>query len=195
MARSARGSGRQTGGGVTGTLSRVAAALALLWLGGLAWFALTLPGAAALSLPTDGVVVLTGGPGRLARGIEVLQHGAARRLLISGVGPRIAKPELAAAVEAPRALFGKQVDLGTAATDTRSNASETAAWLARHHYRSIRLVTSTVHMRRAVLELRARLPGSVMLLPDAVPVETGAESVGREYSKYLVRRAALVFGL
>lgn len=194
MARTARASGRQTGASLTGALIRLAAALALLWLGGLVWFALTLPRAAALTTATDGVVVLTGGPGRLARGIEVLQHGSAKRLLISGVGPRIDKAELAAAVEAPRALFGKQVDLGLTATDTRSNATETAAWLARHHYNSVRLVTSTVHMRRAVQEFRTRLPASVTLLPDAVPVDTGAESVGREYSKYLVRSAALVFG-
>lgn len=195
MAGSPRKSGRQTGGQLTGGLIRLIAVLALLWLGGLAWFALTLPGPAALTTVTDGVVVLTGGPGRLARGIEVLQHGATKRLLISGVGPRIAKPELAAAVEAPRALFGSRVDLGLVATDTRSNATETAAWLVSHHYSSLRLVTSTVHMRRAMLELRARLPRSVTVLPDAVPVDTGVESVGREYSKFLVRRAALVFGL
>ncbi len=195
MKGSVRSGSTPGSGRLTGRLVRLAAMFGLLWLGGLAWFALTLPGAAALSLPTDGVVVLTGGPGRLARGIEVLQHGSAKRLLISGVGPRIVKPELAAAVEAPRALFGKQVDLGTAATDTRSNATETAAWLAQHHYTSLRLVTSSVHMRRALQELRARIPASVRVLPDAVPVDTGAESVGREYSKYLVRRAALVFGL
>lgn len=176
-------------------LIRLAAALALLWLSGLAWFALTLPGAAPLTVMTDGVVVLTGGPGRLVRGLEVLQHGSAKRLLISGVGPRIDKRELAAAVEAPGALFGSRVDLGVRAIDTRSNAIETAAWAAHHNYRSLRIVTSSVHMRRALQELRARLPATISLLPDAVAVDTGADSVGREYSKYLVRRAALVLGL
>lgn len=190
MARSARKSGRLTGG-----LIRLGAALALLWLGGLAWFALTLPGAAPLTTVTDGVVVLTGGPGRLARGIEVLRHGSAKRLLVSGVGPRIEKPELAAAVEVPKALFGSHVDLGITATDTRSNATETATWVAANRYGSLRLVTSTIHMRRAVQEFRARLPAAVILLPDAVQVDTDVESVGREYSKYLVRRAALVLGL
>ncbi len=195
MARPARTGSARRSGRLASTLIRLIAALALLWLSGLVWFALTLPGAAPLSLRTDGVVVLTGGPGRLARGIEVLQHGSAKRLLISGVGPRIDKRELAAAVEVPGALFGSHVDLGLQATDTRSNASETAAWLANHHYASLRLVTSTVHMRRAEQEFRARLPVSITLLPDAVQVDIGVESVGREYTKFLIRRAALLFGL
>lgn len=177
-----------------GWLLRLAALGALVWAAGFAWFALTLPGAAPLSLGTDAVVVLTGGPGRLARGIDVLEHGSAKRLLVSGVAPGVHKGDLAEAADAPRALFGSRIDLGLAAVDTRSNAAETAAWMARHGYRSLRLVTSTAHMRRAELELGAQLPPGIRVLPDAVPVEAGADSMAREFTKYLLRRAALATG-
>lgn len=176
-------------------LLRLGALLVLGWLLGLVWFAVTLPGAAALSLTTDAVVVLTGSAGRLARGLDVLQHGSAQRLLVSGVHKNVDKSELSGAAAVPKSLFASKVDLGTTAVDTRSNAGETAAWVARHHYRSLRLVTSQAHMRRALLELRAQLPPDISVVPDAVPIDEGVLSVAREYSKYLLRRAALAAGL
>ncbi|MGI4881330.1 MAG: YdcF family protein [Janthinobacterium lividum] len=167
---------------------------ALVWLGGFAWFVATRPGAAPLALTTDAVVVLTGGSGRLARGVQVIEQGSATRMLISGVGPRVRKPQLAATVAAPLRLFAASVDLGFSAVDTRSNAVETAAWMARHRYRSLRLVTSTSHMRRAELELEAHLPPDIRIVADAVPAETGADSLAKEFTKYALRAAALAFG-
>lgn len=177
-----------------GIAARVAGVVLLVWLAGFAWFVATLPNAAPLSVTTDGVVVLTGGAGRLARGVAVLDSGAARRMFVSGVGLHIGKGTLAGSVAAPAKLFAAKVDLGYAAVDTRSNAVETAAWVARHQYASIRLVTSAAHMRRARLELAAQLPPRVVIVEDAVPVEAGADGLAREYSKYLLRRVALAAG-
>lgn len=177
-----------------GAVARVAAVGVLAWLGGLAWFALTLPTAVPLTVTTDAVVVLTGGAGRLARGVAVLRGHAAQRLLVSGVGAHIGKAPLAASVGAPLALFAAHVDLGHAAVDTRSNAIETTAWATRHAYRSLRLVTSAAHMRRARLELAAQLPVAVTIVEDAVPADVGADSIAREYSKFLLRYAALTAG-
>ena len=175
-------------------VARVAAVLLLLWLGGFAWFVATLPDAAPLSVATDGVVVLTGGAGRLARGVAVLDANAARRMLVSGVGAGIGKSTLAGSVGAKPKLFAARADLGYAAVDTRSNAVETTAWVARHQYASIRLVTSAAHMRRARLELTAQLPPRVAIVEDAVPVEAGADGIAREFTKYLLRKAALAAG-
>ncbi len=166
----------------------------LAWLGGFAWFALTLPAAVPLAVTTDAVVVLTGGGGRLARGVAVLQGHAAQRMFVSGVGAHIGKPALAASVGAPLPLFTAHVDLGYAAVDTRSNAIETTAWATRHGYRSLRLVTSAAHMRRARLELSAQLPVAVTIVEDAVPGEVGADSIAREYSKFVLRYAARAAG-
>ena len=180
--------------GLGGILVRVAAFGVLFWLGGFTWFVATRPGAAPLALATDGVVVLTGGAGRLARGHAVLAAGAAKRMLVSGVGAHVRKADLAATLDAPPRRFAARVDLGFAAVDTISNAVETTAWVKRHDYRSVRLVTSAAHMRRARLELDAQLPPSVRIVPDAVPVAAGTDSLAREFSKYLARRAALVVG-
>lgn len=169
-------------------------ALPLLgWMLGLLWFSLTLPGPAPLSAKSDGVVVLTGGAGRFRRGLAVVEAGAARRMLVSGVGRTTSRRQLAAAFGvATRRL--RTTDLGYAAVDTRSNAEETARWVADHKFTSIRLVTSAGHMRRARLELSRVLPPGVAVLSDAVPSEPKAHGLAFEYSKWLLRRGALLFG-
>jgi uncharacterized SAM-binding protein YcdF (DUF218 family) len=180
---------------VIGAVVRLVAAGALAWGIGFVWFIVSLDQATPVSVATDAVVVLTGGPGRVARGAAVLDAGSARRMLVSGVGRGVTDAELAATVDAPRALFADKVDLGFAAIDTRSNAEETRDWMVRHRYRSLRLVTSAPHMKRARLELAARLPKTISILPDAVPVEPAAPSLAREFNKYALRWAALQLGV
>lgn len=173
--------------------ARVAAVPVLAWMLGLLWFSLALPGAAPLSVKSDGVVVLTGGVGRFDRGLMVVERGAAARLLISGVGRTTTKRQLAAFHKiALRRL--NRAELGHEAIDTRSNAEETARWVAKYDLKSIRLVTSAGHMRRARLELARVLPPGIAVLPDAVPSEPKAPGLAFEYSKWLLRRAALLAG-
>ncbi|GGE14008.1 hypothetical protein GCM10011529_20540 [Polymorphobacter glacialis] len=179
--------------GLFGILGRVVAILALVWLGGFLWFSLTLPEPAALAQKTDAVVVLTGGAGRTARGLEVLKAGGAERMLVSGVGRSTTRKQLAAAAGMPKSRFAT-TDLGYEAVDTRSNAEETMRWVRANNFTSIRLVTSAGHMRRARLELARVLPASVTVLPDAVPTQPQAPSIAAEYSKFLLRRIALALG-
>jgi uncharacterized SAM-binding protein YcdF (DUF218 family) len=188
----------------SGVLFRIGAVMALIWLSGFVVFTATIPTSLPLAIRTDAVVVLTGGPGRLARGVTVLDADAAQRMLVSGVGKDVTREQLAVALEtdanphsriAKLALFHTRVDLGYGAVDTRSNAQETAAWMTQHRYRSLRLVTSAWHMRRATLELRAQLPSDIAILGDAVPVEPAAASVAREYSKFILRWVVLAAGV
>lgn len=174
-------------------LARLIALPLLGWVLGFLWFSLTLPGPAPLSAKSDGVVVLTGGAGRFRRGLAVVEAGAARRMLVSGVGRTTTRKQLAAAYDMPVTRLGT-IDLGYAAVDTRSNAEETARWVARHRFSSIRLVTSAGHMRRARLELARVLPPGIAVLPDAVPSEPKAPGLAFEYTKWLARRAALLAG-
>ncbi len=174
-------------------LARAAALPVLAWMLGLIWFSLTLPGAAPLGLKSDGVVVLTGGAGRFRRGLAVVEAGAARRMLVSGVGEKTSRRQLAAAFGiATRRL--RTTDLGYQAVNTRSNAEETARWVKTNQFTSIRLVTSASHMRRARLELSRVLPKGVTVLPDAVPSEPKAPGIAFEYSKWLLRRISLLSG-
>lgn len=179
--------------GFAGIVGRLVAVLALAWLGGFLWFSLTLPDPAPIAVKTDAVVVLTGGAGRTARGLAVLEAGSAQRMLVSGVDRRTTRKQLAAAAHSPKSRFDT-TDLGYEAIDTRSNAEETASWTAQHKFSTIRLVTSAGHMRRARLELSRVLPASVLVVPDAVPTQPKAPTIATEYSKYLLRRAALALG-
>jgi hypothetical protein len=65
-----------------------------LFMAGLQHFILTLPKPAPFATSTDGIVVITGGQQRLADGFNLLQSGAGKALLVSGVGKGSAKPFL-----------------------------------------------------------------------------------------------------
>jgi uncharacterized SAM-binding protein YcdF (DUF218 family) len=173
---------------------RLAALLLLGWAVGFVIFVLG-QGQPADLRPTDAIVVLTGGPGRLARGLEVLEAGRAKRMFVSGVGREVLPAELAYANNAPERLFACCVDLGFEAVDTRSNGPEVARWVKRHHYRSVRLITTDWHMPRARFELSRSLDPTVQVVPDAVRSSPAMTALLSEYDKYLLRRVAVVLGI
>ena len=171
---------------------RLASAVLLVWALGFALFASLLP-VPADERATDGIVVLTGGPGRVQRGVRLLQQGKAKRMLISGVDRQVRPVELAAINRFPPGLL-VHIDLGRESVDTRSNADEAAAWTTSHRFHSIRLVTTDWHMRRARLELARQMPAGVTILPDAIPSTPDLVALLREYNKYLLRRGAILIG-
>lgn len=172
-------------------IRRLFSAAILLWALGFIAFAIDLPGPAG-SERTDGIVVLTGGPGRVQRGIDLLAAGDARRMLVSGVDRRVRPADIAATYHVGPDLLAR-IDLGRSAVDTRSNALETRRWIAAHQYRSVRLITTDWHMRRARFELRQVLNG-VKVVRDAVPGQPELLGLLREYHKYLLRRGAALIG-
>lgn len=102
----------------------------------------------------DGIVVLTGGSRRIEQAVELLDSGQAERLLISGVFPATTAGQLQRLTQAEPALFECCVDIDHDALDTIGNANETAAWVKRHGYHDVILVTSNYHMPRSLMELR-----------------------------------------
>lgn len=176
-------------------ISRFFASLLLLWFCGFLWFVLFLPQPAPDKAATDGIVVLTGSAGRIERGIALLQSKMGRELLVSGVDRDVRPNEFAKAYKVPKDLMTCCVTLGREAVDTRSNAIETSDWLTRRHYRSIRVITSDWHMRRARYELMQQLHQPVTILPDAVATQPSLSILLREYDKLLLRRAAGLFGI
>lgn len=174
---------------------RALSALLLLWIAGFMIFALFLPQPAAPGATTDAIVVMTGGRGRVERGLDILAHKHAKRLLISGVDRRVKPHEIATQFRASPALIDCCVDLGHESVDTRSNGEEAAGWIARNRYRSIRLVTSDWHMARARHDLEAMTGDKVKIITDAVPTEPGLVDLLREYNKYVLRRIAGLIGI
>jgi uncharacterized SAM-binding protein YcdF (DUF218 family) len=175
-------------------IKRTFAFLMLVWMLGFAWFALFLPQPAAIT-KTDGVVVLTGGAGRIDRGLVVLEKGSARRMLISGVDLEVKPGELAAEYKRPVKLFSCCIDLGFRAVDTRSNGLETARWVAKHNIKTLRLVTHDWHMRRARLELKLALPEGITVIEDAVATKPTWSILFTEYHKYWLRGMAALVGI
>lgn len=175
-------------------IKRLFSLLLLIWVLGFAWFALFLPQPASLE-KTDGVVVLTGGAGRIDRGLEIIEKGNARRMLISGVDLDVKPGELAAEYRRPEKLFSCCIDLGFRSVDTRSNGLETARWVARNKVKTLRLITHDWHMRRARLELKLALPDDVTVIEDAVITRPSLFQLIKEYHKYWLRGLAALVGI
>jgi uncharacterized SAM-binding protein YcdF (DUF218 family) len=138
------------------------------YLGGLVWFAQTIAETVDdPSAPTDAIVVLTGGSQRIQSGLQLLTAGMAKKLFVSGVyhGTDVSAL-LRTQPQSPDALQCCIV-LGHAADNTYGNASETAAWMRQEGYRSLRLVTASYHMRRALLEFERAMP-DVRIIPHPV---------------------------
>jgi len=162
----------------------------LVWAIGFLWFVVALPQPARENVKTDAVIVPTGGPGRIARGLVVLGSGEAKRMLVSGVDPEVRPQEFAAEFGVSPRAMACCITLGFAAVDTRSNAAETAKWVAQNEIRSLRLVTTDWHMRRAAGELDRTLPANVTVIRDAVPSQPSLKTLFIEYHKLLASRAA-----
>jgi uncharacterized SAM-binding protein YcdF (DUF218 family) len=173
-------------------ISRVVSLLLLLYALGFVMFAFTLgKPAPANAQPTDAAVVLTGGSGRIEHAMDVLRQGKARRLLVAGADPSVTKRDLAARIPGSANVLKCCVDLGSESVDTRSNAEEAGRWLAKHDFRSIRLITSDWHMRRARYEFRKALRDKYVIIPDAVRTEPSFLTLFGEYNKYVLRRIAV----
>ena len=168
--------------------------LVLVYLLGYALFAVMLPRPGD-ARQTDAIVVLTGAPKRIERGLELLSQGKAKRMLVSGVARTVKPPELALQYPGSAPLFACCIDLGRESVDTRSNAEEVARWLKKRGLTSARLVTTDWHMPRARFELERQLDGSATVYADAVESNPRLVQLFTEYNKYLLRRAAVVVGI
>jgi uncharacterized SAM-binding protein YcdF (DUF218 family) len=171
------------------------------WTAGLVIFVNYIPRTPAPDMPpTDAVVVLTGGSERLSEGLRLLQAGAARKLLVSGVHEDVTLAQLVATLpaEAPHptdAELACCIVLGYEAGNTLGNAQETAAWMAAEGFTSLRLVTANYHMPRSLLEFRQAMPGIRMLANPVFPAQVKREEWWRwpgtaalmvsEYHKFL----------
>jgi uncharacterized SAM-binding protein YcdF (DUF218 family) len=154
------------------------AACLAAWAAGFAAFVLAVPGEEAADYgTTDGVAVLTGGQGRLLEGLIILEQQIAGRMLVSGVGGNATVRQLlaSAGVEGKRAdPFAPLIDLDYGSQHTADNAEAVAAWIKRHRFRHIRLITSNYHMPRAMYELRQQGPAMAHFPVVAHPVFSGS---------------------
>ncbi len=149
---------------------------------------------------TDAIVVLTGGAGRVREGLRLLDAGLGKKLLVSGVHGAVDVRELLRAARQAPGNLECCIVVDHAAGSTRGNARETAGWMRREGYRSLRLVTASYHMPRSLLEFGSALPAGIEITQH--PVFPGGFRAGNwlrwrgsgrlvvsEYHKYLAALA------
>jgi uncharacterized SAM-binding protein YcdF (DUF218 family) len=141
----------------------------------------------------DGIVVLTGGAQRIAEAAELLSHGHAKRMLITGVNLRTSREQIVALNTELTPLVDCCVDLDYRARNTIGNAIGARRWILQNGFGSVIVVTSNYHMPRTLVELANVVPG-VRLVPYAVehaPTDRWWNDPGTarllftEYVKYL----------
>lgn len=171
----------------------------MIWTVGLMAFAARVDRSTPAPDPAaaEGIVALTGAASnqRIAAATRLLEAEKGKRMLVSGVNREATREDIRGLSRAARRLYDCCVDLGFTAATTLGNAEETAEWARANRYRSLIVVTADYHMPRALLELRAAMPGvELQAYPVATPVLDaaswwksggGARLMIMEYLKYL----------
>ena len=182
-------------------IALAAVAAGIVWGVGLFRFAAVIPTEAGeVTTSTDAIVVLTGGSRRLATGLDLLSANAAGMLFVSGVYRGVDVSQLLRHFQDAPDELRCCVEIGHEAGDTAGNAEETAAWVRRQDFRSLRIVTSNYHMPRSMLEFRHALPGVTLIAHPVVPESFrndgwwrwpgSARLIVSEFNKYLLVWAA-----
>lgn len=142
----------------------------------------------ALVVPTparaDGIVVVTGGTSRIEVALQLLEDGAAERLLISGVHDSTDAATLVRRTRSDPALFECCVDLDHAAMDTAGNARESANWAQEHGFQSLLVVTSAYHIPRTTHEMARLLPGIELIAFPIDPATGDHRAAGTQSSSW-----------
>ncbi|RCL01717.1 MAG: hypothetical protein JSC085_000609 [Candidatus Tokpelaia sp. JSC085] len=149
----------------------------------------------ATSQVADAIVVLTGGRARLETGLNLLENGKGKRLLISGVNPMARRYVLMQSMHADPDLFQCCVDLGRQAINTVGNAEESARWVEENGYQTVFIVTNSYHMPRSLIEFKRKMPYTDLIPYPVKQISSNGGSVFYlfahlrtllvEYMKYL----------
>ncbi len=115
---------------------------------------------------TDAIVVLTGGQGRIDKGLALLREGKSQKLILSGVNSGSDHD----AIFRNRLVDGEQysIILEKRSTSTYENALEMKRLVAELDIESITLITSSYHMKRAYAAFDRVMPDSVRIEPCTI---------------------------
>ena len=151
-----------------GLVASVLTILLLILVGRFLGFVASLPQAETLPPGrAQGIVILTGGPDRIAEGLQLLADGFGQRILITGVHGRTSREDLERSHGIDRQAASCCIDLDWQALNTRGNAQEAARWARANGYTDLILVTSSWHVPRATEEMRQAMP-EAHITPHAV---------------------------
>jgi uncharacterized SAM-binding protein YcdF (DUF218 family) len=136
-----------------------------LWISGFFWFVGQIPDTQTKPHErkrTDGIIVLTGGNGRIEGALRILVREYTKKLLITGVHNQVDLQNILRASgltgEDPEMGLSERIIAGHMATDTKGNAEEALIWMMFENYNSALIVTANYHMPRALYEFQQRMP-------------------------------------
>lgn len=195
--KSTRPRGRQVAKGIRDGLGALLIATTVAWSAGLLWFAgQTARADHDQTTRTDAIIVLTGGSGRLASGLALLDSGLSEQLFVTGVAEGLTPADVFDLPADRLEALTCCIKFGHSAANTAENASETAAWANQHGFTSLRLVTASYHMPRSMMEFRRALPDATLvanpIYPEHVKVDDWwyhrgtAGLIASEYAKSLL---------
>ncbi len=115
---------------------------------------------------TDAIVVLTGGKGRIGTGVRLLKAGAGRSLILSGVDADADMDSIF--INGIERSVRDRITLEKRSGSTYENAMEVKRIAVEKGFRSVILVTSSYHMKRALLIFSHTLPGYIAIRPRRV---------------------------
>ncbi len=144
---------------------------------------------APLPVRVDVIVALSGGSGRFEEAIRLLQEGRAPVLFLVGFQPHAVAARFAAAPVAAALAREGRIVVEPRSGSTLEDAERTRALVADRGARSVLLITSAYHMRRADFTFRTLLPASVDL--HTWPVRSSTFRSGLWYQDELSRRVIL----
>lgn len=172
--------------------------LLIIWLAGAVLFTISVVGAKPerIAMPTDALVVVTGGKGRIYQALDLLAEEKAPTLFISGVNKDVSEKDIIAKWKQARGNVAKTpccVELGYKAEDTLGNAQEIHDWVMDNKVNTIRLITSNYHMPRTYMEVKKHLSDDVLIYrhPLSYPQDKLLEKdflllIFSEYNKILL---------
>lgn len=117
---------------------------------------------------SDCAVVVTGGPGRVREGFDLLIRRSVQKLIISGVNPKAELREIFPLWPFHGELKESDVILEKTSQTTWGNAQQSLALVEALRCRDIVLITSRLHMYRTLSTFQAQFPRSVPIYPRAI---------------------------
>ena len=136
----------------------------------------------------DCAVVLTGAPGRVREGIDLLVRGQVKKLIISGVHPQSSLYEIFPEWPFYFSLNPEDVVLERQSATTYGNAVQSFVLAEALQCHNLVLVTSQPHMYRAYRSFRTVFPSEYRLIKHAIP-HGGSQTEVEEFAIEAVKSA------
>ena len=155
----------------------------LLWCGGFFYFLqMTDDISNDNRTTTDAIVVFGGSKQNLYAGVQLLKLGYAHIVFITGDKPKEEYNNFLKTQQLSQEqfIFDKNI-----ADNKHNHVIDTAMFLKKYKFNSLRLVADSVQLPRALLELLANIPEDIVVIPHPISKKRKNHlQILREYVKY-----------